>query len=264
LKLALKIDVDSLRATREGVPRLLEILRRHEAGATFFFAVGPDHVGGVASLVRALPGPDIGRRCAETMRAVRDAGFEAGVLAWDAAKWRHEAAGADAAWTAHQMGLAITRFEEIFGERPAVHAAPGWTMNRNAWRNTQALAFDYASDTRGTHPFIPVVRAEIVACPQVPTTLRTLEEADVAALLRETTPARHHVFTLRVHPVGTDGIAAFDRLLAGWKSQGYELVRLRELLEEVAVNGLPMHAVAEGPAARQGPEFLPENEPAAA
>ena len=40
----------------------------------------------------------------------------------------------------------------------------------------KALGFRYASDTRGTHPFIPVVRAEIVGCPQFPTTLPTLDE----------------------------------------------------------------------------------------
>lgn len=257
MKLALKIDVDSLRATREGVPRLLELLKRHQAAATFFFGVGPDHTGGLASFVRALPGPDIGRQCAQAMRAVRDAGFEIGLLAWDAAKWRRTIASADAAWTVAQTGLAITRFEEIFGERPSVHAAPGWTMNRHAWRNTQALSFDYGSDTRGTHPFIPVVRAEIVACPQVPTTLPTLEEADVATLMDETSALRHHVFTLRVHAVGTKGIAVFEQALDGWKSQGYDLVALRDLLAETAANGLPMHRVLEGPVARQGPEFLP-------
>ncbi|HXL83480.1 MAG TPA: 4-deoxy-4-formamido-L-arabinose-phosphoundecaprenol deformylase, partial [Casimicrobiaceae bacterium] len=43
--LALKIDVDTLRGTREGVPTLVELLRRHKAGATFLFSVGPDHTG---------------------------------------------------------------------------------------------------------------------------------------------------------------------------------------------------------------------------
>jgi peptidoglycan/xylan/chitin deacetylase (PgdA/CDA1 family) len=256
LKLALRIDLESRRATREGAPRLVELLKRHGAGATFFFAVGPDHTGGLAGIVRALPGPDIGRRCADAMRAVRDAGFEIGVLAWDAAKWRREAMDADSTWTAHQMGLAMMRFEEVFGERPSVHACAGWKVNRHALRNTQALAFDYSSDTRGTHPFIPVRRAEIVACPQVPTTLPTLEEADVAALLRETSQARPHVFGLGVHAVGAHGIAAFEQLLEGWKSQGYELVSLRNLLEEAAAGGLPLHAVQEGPIARQGPGFL--------
>ena len=43
--LALKIDVDTLRGTREGVPNLVELLRRHGVGATFLFSVGPDHTG---------------------------------------------------------------------------------------------------------------------------------------------------------------------------------------------------------------------------
>ena len=57
-----------------------------------------------------------------------------------------------------------------------MHGAAGWQMNVHAYRRTQSFGFGYASDTRGTHPFIPVVRAEIVACPQFPTTLPTLDE----------------------------------------------------------------------------------------
>ena len=45
MMLALKIDVDTLRGTREGVPNLVELLRRHRVGATFLFSVGPDHTG---------------------------------------------------------------------------------------------------------------------------------------------------------------------------------------------------------------------------
>jgi undecaprenyl phosphate-alpha-L-ara4FN deformylase len=44
-KLALKIDVDTWRGTLQGVPRLVEILRRHHAGASFLFSLGPDHTG---------------------------------------------------------------------------------------------------------------------------------------------------------------------------------------------------------------------------
>ena len=43
--LALKVDVDTWRGTREGVPRLAELLKRHDAGATFLFSLGPDHTG---------------------------------------------------------------------------------------------------------------------------------------------------------------------------------------------------------------------------
>ena len=44
-QLALKVDVDTYRGTRVGVPRLMEILGRHGAGATFLFSLGPDHTG---------------------------------------------------------------------------------------------------------------------------------------------------------------------------------------------------------------------------
>src|SRR5512143_307464 len=114
MKLALKVDVDTLRGTREGVPRLVGMLRRHGAGATFLFSLGPDHTGraikralrpgfmqkvgrtsvlqhyGVRTLLYGtlLPGPDIGKRCADTMRRVRDEGFEVGIHAWDHVKWQ--------------------------------------------------------------------------------------------------------------------------------------------------------------------------------
>ncbi|MHB8494509.1 MAG: 4-deoxy-4-formamido-L-arabinose-phosphoundecaprenol deformylase, partial [Casimicrobiaceae bacterium] len=45
MRLGLKVDVDTLRGTREGVPRLVEILARHGVAATFLFSLGPDHTG---------------------------------------------------------------------------------------------------------------------------------------------------------------------------------------------------------------------------
>jgi hypothetical protein len=41
VKLALKIDVDTYRGTLQGVPRLVEILRRQRADASFLFSLGP-------------------------------------------------------------------------------------------------------------------------------------------------------------------------------------------------------------------------------
>ena len=300
VKLALKIDVDTYRGTREGVPRLVEVLKKHGAGATFLFSLGPDHTGrairrvfrrgflgkvgrtsvlshyGIRTLLYGtlLPGPDIGRRCAPILRGVRDAGFEVGIHTWDHVKWQDGVGAADEAWTERQMSLARDRFREIFAAEPKVHGAAGWQMNIHAWRRTQRFGFDYCSDSRGSGPFLPVCRAEIVACPQLPTTLPTLDEligldgvteASVAeAVLERTREPRDHVFTLHAELEGMKLSPAFERLLEGWKAQGYELVALRDLFASLDPAALPLHAVRDGEIpgrsgtlALQGPDFLP-------
>ena len=45
MRIGLKVDVDTLRGTREGVPRLVALFKRHGIDATFYFSVGPDNTG---------------------------------------------------------------------------------------------------------------------------------------------------------------------------------------------------------------------------
>jgi len=125
------------------------------------------------------------------MRQVRDDGFEVGVHAWDHVKWQDGLDGACAEWTGKQMGQACERFTDIFKEAPHTHGAAGWQMNVHALRLTQALGFDYCSDGRGTHPHLPVWNAELIRCPQLPTTLPTLDELiGTAASPRTMSPRR--------------------------------------------------------------------------
>jgi peptidoglycan/xylan/chitin deacetylase (PgdA/CDA1 family) len=159
-KLALKIDVDTYRGTCEGVPRLMEVLQRCNAQATFFFSLGPDHTGrairrvfrpgflskvsrtsvvehyGIKTLLYGtlLPGPDIGRECADILRSVRDAGFETGIHCYDHIRWQDHVAHENNEWTIRELQRAVERYTEIFGEAPRAHAAAGWQMNRQAFR----------------------------------------------------------------------------------------------------------------------------------
>jgi len=280
-QLALKIDVDTYRGTREGVPRLVEALQRHNAQATFFFSLGPDHTGraikrvfrpgflgkvsrtsvvehyGIKTLLYGtlLPAPDIGKKCASEMRMVQVAGFEVGIHCYDHIRWQDYVAGKDAEWTRQELQRAVDRYAEIFGEAPHCHAAAGWQMNRHAFRLMQRFGFEYSSDTRGTHPFIPTWQAEIFACPQLPTTLPTLDELMnrdgisldniVEHLMKLTAqpPATGHVYTLHAELEGGKWLPIFEQLLQGWQEQGYELVSMRQYLQGLDVSELPRQEV---------------------
>jgi undecaprenyl phosphate-alpha-L-ara4FN deformylase len=275
--LALKVDVDTHRGTREGVMRMIEVLKTHDAGATFLFSLGPDNTGrairrvfrpgffskvqrtsvvshyGVRTLLNGtlLPGPDIGRRCADVLRYTREQGFEVGIHCWDHVRWQDFMALEQADWVEAEMERAFTRFREIFGEEARTWGAAGWQTSRYAaW--IEELRCDYASDTRGRGPFRPLWDGVRIGCPQLPTTLPTLDEligrvADpVAAVLDETRSGTDHVFTAHAEIEGGKLVGEFEKLLEGWRRQGYSIVPTRSLFESLEVERLPRCEVVYG------------------
>lgn len=257
--IALKVDVDTLRGTLEGVPRLLDILSRHGVSASFLFSLGPDHTGwalkrvfrpgflskvsrtsvlkhyGLRTLLYGvlLPAPDIGRRAAAPMRRCAELGHECGLHAWDHVLWQDHVRHQDPVWTRRQMGQAYARFGELFGQAPATHGAAGWQMNEAAWQQIDDWNMSYASDGRGQSPFRPCVGGRRLKHVQMPTSLPTfdeligLNEVDEQgvdrALLARTESDRNQVFTLHAELEGGALAPVFDRLLSGWKAQGHQL-----------------------------------------
>ena len=300
-QLALRITASTYRGTLQGIPNLVELLRRHNAGATFLFTLGPDHSGraikhlfraghfrqarrtrtfahyGLATLLTGtlLPAPQIGRRAATVLRGVRDSGFEVGVQGWDRYAWEEGIGKADADWTTRQMHLAADRYADIYKAAPTVHGAAGWQMNAHALRLTQRMGLKYASDTRGTHPYIPVQNGEIVLCPQIPTTLPStaelvgfngVSEANVAEALLSLTAmesSHPHVFTLSAEREGMKLAPVLEKLLTGWHEQGYSITAMHDIADRLDRDTLPHHQVIRstvpgrlGTLMVQGAEFL--------
>lgn len=281
-RIALKVDVDTLRGTREGVPALLAMLARVRAEATFLFSLGPDHTGwalrrvfrpgflqkvsrtsvvsnyGLRTLMYGvlLPGPDIGRKGAAEMRAAHAAGHECGIHTWDHVYWQDNVRERDAAWTRRQMQSAFDRYVEIFGDAPPTHGAAGWQMNNEAFRQIDDWGMVYASDGRGTGPYIPTVDGVACRHVQMPTTLPTLDELigvdDLTednvheAVLRLSEGERDHVFTLHTELEGGKLAPVFNRLLDGWRAQGHELVSMATLYRHIDRSTLPQLPVTWG------------------
>ncbi len=280
--IALKIDVDTYRGTREGVPRLAAALERAGARATFLFSLGPDHTGraikrvfrrgflgkvrrtsvtqhyGVKTLLYGvlLPGPHIGRRCGQIMREVARRGFEVGVHTYDHIKWQDGVARASEPWTRRQLVLAREAFVRAFDRAPEAHGAAGWQVNESVPGLERELGFRHASDTRGVGPFVPVVAGREIGVTQLPTTLPTLDELigredlggldPVDHLLALTEDGRDQVFTLHAELEGGAYLEGFERLLRAWRSRGFSLTDLRTYAQVLELSRLPRCGIVSG------------------
>jgi peptidoglycan/xylan/chitin deacetylase (PgdA/CDA1 family) len=282
--IALKVDVDTFRGTREGAVRLADLLERVDARATFLFSLGPDHTGraikrvfrrgflgkvkrtsvlehyGVKTLLYGvlLPGPHIGRRCRSFMQGIGRRGFEVGVHTWDHIRWQDRVARAGEPWTRRELALAAREFAEIFGRQAAVHGAAGWQMNRFVPGLEAELGFRYASDTRGRAPFLPPNGTVVAAVPQLPTTLPTFDEligrddlggqdpVDHLLALTAAEPERDQVFTLHAELEGGAYLAAFERLLREWRARGARLTDLATYAAQLDPARLPHCSIDAG------------------
>ena len=235
--LVLKIDVDTYRGTREGVPNLVRMLTKHAAGATFLFSLGPDHTGwamrralrpgffhkvsrtsvvehyGFRTLMYGvlLPGPDIGAKTAAGMRAVRDAGFECGIHTWDHVHWQDHVRNRGQQWTDDIMRKSEQRYAEVFGAAPHTHGAAGWQMNPHAFARHDSAGYRYASDGRArlrdngalADPQAGPYRLPGLDCIQMPTTLPTLDELlgrEIGGVLLDTDNIAAHLLALTAEP----------------------------------------------------------------
>jgi peptidoglycan/xylan/chitin deacetylase (PgdA/CDA1 family) len=284
MRIGLKVDVDTLRGTLEGVPNLLRLFERFEVRATFLFSLGPDNSGralrrifqpgflanlqrpsvvrhyGMRTLLNGilLPAPDIGRRGAKMMREVRAAGHEVGIHGYDHVRWQDLVARRDRAWTRAELTLASEAFQRIFAEPARVHGAAGWQINDQLPALEAQLGFHYASDTRGHCPFLPVIDGAKAACAQLPTTLPTLEEImgqpDVQdyelhqvlyECASELSPTGH-VLTVHAELEGMKLQPVLERLLIMWQSAGDDVVPLRDIANSLDLTRLPRHRIAWG------------------
>jgi undecaprenyl phosphate-alpha-L-ara4FN deformylase len=286
---ALKIDVDTLRGTLEGVPALVALLSRLHLRATFYFSVGPDHTGralkrilrpGFLTKVRRtsvashyglrtllygtlLPGPQIGARAGDVMRAVRDAGFEAGVHCYDHVRWQDGVVNAGAAWTRREFERAMEAFARVFGEPPRSHAAAGWQINPHALALEQEFGLQFASDTRGSRPFYPTMGAIDGHCLQIPTTLPTFDEligvdgrdgrgaAEEILRITRVAPAPH-VFTLHAELEGLKLRRDFEWLLESWLSVGCVPIAMSDLAAQIGTDAPRQRVELESVPGRSG------------
>lgn len=298
--IALKIDIDTLRGTREGIPRLLRLLDQENAEASFLFSMGPDNTGralkrifkkgflgkvrrtsvlehyGLRTLTYGLlgSGPIISQKATAIMRSVLSSGQDIAIHTWDHIAWQDSVSIQTAAWTQQQINWAIESFQTVFKQRPKGFGAAGWQMNNHAFEYLSELGFEWSSDCRGQYPFKPIIRSQVLSCLQIPTTLPTLDEligvdgATISDSIRnlltqtESTPQKHHVFTLHAELEGMKFMDHFCELLVNWKKQGYDLISMDRYSKILSKQPIPSGTFIQGQVpGRSGTLCLQETNP---
>lgn len=272
LRLALKVDVDTDRGTREGVPNLVADLKAYQATASFLFSLGPDQTGraisrvfrpgffkkvsrtsvvqiyGIRTLLNGtlLPAPHIGQRNGHILRAVREAGFEVGIHCYNHYRWQDFLATMTPEEVMAEFESARTEFRRIFGGEAQTAGAAGWQSNARSRAAYDAAELLYASDTRGIAPFFPRIEGQVFRTLEIPSTLPTLDElmgrpeypddAIVPHLMSLLHADRLNVFTLHAEIEGMGRRELFRELLAACKRQRVKFVRLDEHARELLTN----------------------------
>ena len=269
IPLGLRIDVDTLRGTRTGVPNLLEFLARHHIRASFFFSVGPDNMGrhlwrlmrpaflakmlrtgaarlyGWDILLRGLlwRGPVIGERSPDPIRDAACAGHEIGLHAWDHYRWQTSISklGPHALCADIQKGCDMLK--EITGKPPSCFAAPAWRVTPGALLALDRFPFRFESDCRGLSLFHAVVQGRRLGHVQVPTTLPTFDEiiglectaqTYNESLLDMIRPDRLNVLTIHAEVEGILFLPLFRNFIRKATEREIALVPLGDILPERA------------------------------
>lgn len=284
MQIALKVDVDTLRGTQEGVPALLRLFDRYRVQATFLWSLGPDHTGralrrifrrgflrkvgrtsvvshyGIKTLLYGLllPGPMIGQRASDILRTTQQAGHETGLHCYDHVAWQDTVATQNEAWTRQTLQRTWEIHETLLGQPPTTHGAAGWQLNPHLLAMEAEWGLAYASDTRGTHPFLPVMAGQLFAVPQLPTTLPTLDELlgrddmdekqvyEQIKALSCVLPPQGHVYTLHAELEGMKLLPVMEKLLQAWQTEGIEVGSLAMLHNRLRTTVLPHHQVVWG------------------
>jgi undecaprenyl phosphate-alpha-L-ara4FN deformylase len=266
---SLKVDVDTDRGTRIGVPNLIALFDEFDIKATFLFSLGPDNTGraikrifrpgffskvkrtsvvgvyGIRTLLNGvlLPGPHVGRRNEGVMRQVLDRGHEPGIHCYDHIRWQDGLLKMTESEVREEFGKARNEFERIFGEPARTAGAAGWQANAASLGVYDEANLLYASDSRGTHPFFPLAGGQTFKTLQIPTTLPTLDELLGRPEYPEARLPEHYrslrrtdqpnVMTIHAELEGMKYLALFRTFLKQARSSGFRFVLLRDLAQNI-------------------------------
>lgn len=267
--ISLKIDVDTERGTKEGIPNLLNLFRELEIPATFLFSLGPDNTGralkrifrpgflkkvarsnvvsmyGFKTLLNGVlwPGPHIAKRHANIMQQVRQENHETGIHCYDHIRWQDGVHDMSPEEVSAEFQKACDVFKDVFKTNPLSAGAAGWQANAKSLSAYDAANLLYGSDGRGTHPFYPRVGQQVFKTIQIPTTLPTLDEllgrpeypesSLINHYIKLLKPDQINIFTMHAEIEGMAKLSWFREFLTALKFHDITFKKMDDIAREL-------------------------------
>ncbi len=283
-KVGLRIDVDTFRGTRLGVPGLLDVMQRRDVRGTFFFSVGPDNMGrnlwrllnptflwkmlrtkaaslyGWDIILRGTfwPGAIIGKKLANIIRDTQRAGHEVGLHEWDHYKWQSHLDSMSDEQIQRGIRRGVEMLTKILGSPPCCSATPAWKTNDSALLAKQQHPFTYNSDCRGDEIFAPIVNDAPLGQLQIPATLPTYDELIGTdgitdenynqRLIDMIKPGQLNVLTIHAEVEGIVCKQMFADFIELCKARNYQLVPLGKLIvsDDINIKKIPQRKIVRG------------------
>ncbi|MDD5699643.1 MAG: polysaccharide deacetylase family protein [Candidatus Nanoarchaeia archaeon] len=167
----LRVDLESDRGIREGVPKLLDLLKKYNLKASFYIVMGGESnifeilrynkkmessaersikVWSLLDKLRMVLLPkDFVKANKKILQRILDEGHELGIHGWKHREWTR---GLDKIDVKTKINRAISRYNRLFGQKPISWSSPGFNINDNILDILRDAGIKYISDFSGNKP----------------------------------------------------------------------------------------------------------------
>jgi len=167
---ALRVDIESSKGIREGIPKLLDLLKMHGIKASFYLVMGGEsNIFELLKYRKKLPGErkikvysrlemirmllfpnDFVSKNKSILQRILDEGHELGIHGWKHRAWIR---GLDKINPHEHIKKAKEKYQKIFKQDPRSFSAPGFAVDDRVIKSLDKEGFIVISDLPGEKPF---------------------------------------------------------------------------------------------------------------
>jgi peptidoglycan/xylan/chitin deacetylase (PgdA/CDA1 family) len=161
----LRVDLESQRGIKEGLPRLLDLLKKYNLKASFYLVMGGESnifeilkhrkkmissderkikIWTLKDKIRMILFPiDFVKANKKILKRILDEGHELGIHGWKHRAWTR---GLNEINIEKHLSKSIKKYEKIFGKKPISFTSPGFNINEKVLEELEKKGIQFISD----------------------------------------------------------------------------------------------------------------------